>query len=112
PRDVAQFTRLVTTTAELRVPLLLLGKGVGRLPLSVDKISLSLFGETGGGWRPGVGSTDIAQYRDAGAELVLDVGVLLDTPLRVRGGGAQALTAGLGAARGDWRGYITVGSSF
>jgi hypothetical protein len=112
PRGIAQFTRLVTTTAELRVPLFLVGKGVGRLPLSVDKISFSIFGETGGGWRPGVGSTDIAQYRDAGAELVLDVGILLDTPLRVRVGAAQALTTGLGAAQGDWRGYITVGSSF
>jgi hypothetical protein len=112
PRDVARFTRAVTTVAELRIPLFLIGKAVGRLPLAVDKVSFTVFGETGGGWRSETGSHSVTRYRDVGGELVLDLGLNLDTPIRVRIGGAQALTAGLGAQRGDWRGYVALGSSF
>src|SRR6185503_11309781 len=111
PRDVARFTRAVTTVAELRIPLFLIGKAVGRLPLAVDKVSFTVFGEAGGGWRSETGSHSVTRYRDVGGELVLDLGLNLDTPLRVRIGGAQALTAGLGAQRGDWRGYVALGSS-
>jgi hypothetical protein len=112
PRDVARFTRAVTGVAELRIPLFLIGRAAGRLPLVVDKVSFTVFGEAGGGWRSESGSRDLTRYRDIGAELVLDLGLNLDTPMRVRIGGARALTSGLGAAQGDWRGYVAWGSSF
>jgi hypothetical protein len=112
PRDVARFTRAVTGVAEVRIPLFLMGKAVWKLPLAVDKVSLTVFGELGGGWRRESGPRAVDQYRDVGAELVLDLGLNLDAPVRVRVGAAQALTAGLGASQGEWRGYLALGSSF
>jgi hypothetical protein len=98
-------------TVEVRVPLFLIGKAVWKLPLSVNRVSLSVFGETGGGWQRGA-TPSITQYGDAGAELVVDVGFNLDLPLRIRLGAAQALVSGLGANKGDWRGYLALGSAF
>jgi hypothetical protein len=111
PPGPSVSTRVVVGSAELRVPLLLIGKAVWKLPLSVNRISLTLFGETGGGWQKGT-TPRPSQYRDAGLELVTDVGINLDLPLRVRLGAAQALVSGLGANKGDWRGYAALGSSF
>ena len=111
PPGSSRFTRVVVGTAELRIPLFLIGRAVWKLPLAVDRISFSIFGETGGGWT--VSSTaQPTQYRDAGGELVFDVGLDLDIPLRVRLGAAQALVAGLGANQGDWRWDVALGSSF
>ena len=74
-------------------------------------MSLTVFGETGGGWAAG-GPIQPTQFRDAGAELVTDLGLNLDVPFRVRVGAAKALTAGLGANKGAWRWYAALGSSF
>ena len=112
PRDASRFTRVVVGAAEVRIPLFLIGRAVGKLPLAVDKVSLSLFGETGVGWRAEAGSRRLDQYRDIGAELVVDVGLNLDAPFRFRFGAARALTSGLGANRGDWRAYVALGSAF
>ena len=112
PRDAARFTRALTSAAELRIPLFLIGKAVWKLPLVVDKVSVTAFGEAGGGWRAETGPRGAARFRDIGAELVLDMGLNLDLPVRVRLGAAQALTPGLGSAKGDWRGYVAVGSAF
>ncbi len=111
PPGASLYTRAVASVAELRIPLFLMGKGVWRLPLSVDRMSVSFFGEAGGGWQ-GSGPRRIAQYQDAGAELLLDLGLNLDVPIRLRVGAAQALTTGLGANKGEWRGYVAVGSAF
>ncbi|MBI4502722.1 MAG: PD40 domain-containing protein [Gemmatimonadetes bacterium] len=111
PPGGSQFTRVVVGSVELRVPLFLTGKAVWKLPLAVDRVSFSVFGETGGGWTTSSPARP-TQYRDAGAELVIDVGLDLDVPLRVRLGGAQALATGLGANKGDWRWYVALGSSF
>jgi len=37
--------RAATASMEYRMPLALIGKGVGHLPLGADKVSLSLFGD-------------------------------------------------------------------
>ncbi len=111
PPGSSVYTRAVAGVAELRIPLFLIGKAVGRLPLSLDRVSLSIYGEAAGGWT-GAGPKQLARYRDAGAELVTDLGINLDAPLRVRVGAAQALSDGLGANKGDWRAYVALGSAF
>jgi hypothetical protein len=105
------FTRVATGTVELRVPIVLVAKGMTPLPILLDRLSIGLFGEVGGGWRAGEPPTPTA-LRDVGAELVTDLGVFLDYPLRVRGGVAIPLTDGLGASRGEPRGYVAFGQSF
>jgi hypothetical protein len=105
------FTRVGAGAAELRIPLFLLSKGVWHLPVMLDRVSLSLFAEAGGGWIEGT-PANLAQFRDVGGELVVDLGVAYDVPLRVRLGVAVPLAGGLGAARGDPRYYVTFGPSF
>lgn len=116
PRSTVGFTRVVVGAGELRVPLFLIAKGVPKLPLALDRVSLSLFGETGGGWG-GAGPVNLTRFRDVGAELVTDWGVNYDTPLRVRGGVALGLTqwgltAGRALAPGAMRWYVALGSAF
>ncbi|MBI4421967.1 MAG: PD40 domain-containing protein [Gemmatimonadetes bacterium] len=112
PRAGSRFTRVVVGAAELRVPLFLIGKGIWKLPLGVDRISVTGFGEIGGGWRRDSGSRNITQFRDVGAELVADLALNGDSPLRLRLGAARALADGLGATVGSSRAYVAIGSSF
>jgi hypothetical protein len=97
--------------AELRIPLFLVAKGVPLLPLAIDKVSLSLFGETGGAWDPG-DAVDITRFRDVGAELVTDWGLNYDTPLRLRVGVARGLTTWTDGSPGGTRWYVALGSAF
>lgn len=99
------FTRAVVGVAELRIPIALPAKGVPKLPLFLDKISLNLFGEIGNGWNEG-GAADLTALRDAGAEMAVDLGLGAGFALRVRVGGAVAFAEGLGVARGDHRYYV------
>ncbi len=73
PSNRLRFTRVVTAVVEARVPLLLLGRGIWKLPVALDRVSLSVFGEIGGGWQAGDVSRPTA-FRAAGAELVVDFG--------------------------------------
>lgn len=110
PRGGA-YTRAVVGAAELRVPLLLVSQGIWQLPVVLDRVSLAAFWEAGGGWEAGDPAAPTA-LQDVGAELVFDLGVSYDTPLRVRLGGAVPLRDGLGVGRGDARFYIAFGSAF
>ena len=111
PGTGSAYERAVSATVELRIPLLLVGRGIWELPMSIDRISASLFAETGGGWNAGDPVRPTA-YRDVGAEAVFDLGVAYDQRLRVRAGVAVPLTDGLGVQRGDLRGYVAIGPSF
>jgi hypothetical protein len=111
PPSGSRFTRAFVSTAEVRVPLFLIGKAIWRLPLALDRVSLAAFGEAGGGWTMATAAKP-TQLRDAGAELVLDLGVGPDFPVRARVGGAEALTSGLGVNKGAWRSYVAIGSAF
>jgi hypothetical protein len=84
-------TRAATVTLEYRLPLALVGKAIGHLPLGVDRFSLALFGDAGDAWDAGQ-RPRLRRLRSAGAELVSDVRVSYDFPLRLRLGVAQPAT--------------------
>ncbi len=83
--------RAATATVEYRVPLALVGKSLGHLPFGGDKFSLAVFGDLGDAWNPGA-PAQLHRLRSFGAELVGDVTVSYDLPLRVRVGVAQPAT--------------------
>jgi hypothetical protein len=83
--------RAATLTAEYRVPLALIGRSLGHLPLGADKLAFSVFGDLGDAWDPGEPAR-LHRLRSAGAELVGDLTISYDLPLRVRVGVAQPAT--------------------
>jgi len=103
-------TRVAVGAVELRVPLALVGRGLWKLPVLVDRLSMSVFGEAGGGWVAGMAAE--LPYRDVGAELVLDLGFMYDFAVRLRSGIGVPLADGLGVSRGNPRIYVTAGSAF
>lgn len=103
-------TRAAVGVVELRIPLLLVGRGVWKTPFMIDRVSAAVFGEIGGGWDRGTDAS--LPYRDVGAELVTDIGAMYDFPLRVRAGVGIPLTDGLGVQRGHAHVYVTAGSAF
>ncbi|GBD31251.1 Protein TolB [bacterium HR33] len=105
------FTRVFAGTVELRVPVALVAEGIWELPLGLDRLSVTLFGDAGGGWRSGEPMRPFA-LKSLGGELVLDLAVTYDVPVRMRVGAATPLSAGLGSAPGEVRWYLTFGSSF
>ncbi len=110
-RGSERFTRAFVGVLELRVPVAAVGRGVPKLPLLLDRVSLAAFGEIGGGWNAGE-AVALSSYRDVGGEIVIDTGVGNVVSLRLRAGAAVALTDGLGQSRGDGRLYLTAGSAF
>ena len=83
--------RAATLTAEYRVPLALVGRSLGHLPLGADKLAFALFGDLGDAWDPGERAR-LHRLRSVGAELIGDMTVSYDLPLRVRVGVAQPAT--------------------
>ena len=80
--------RAATLTAEYRVPLALVGRLLGHLPLGADKFGLAVFGDLGDAWDAGE-DPRLHRLRSFGAELIGDITVNYDLPLRVRVGVAQ-----------------------
>jgi outer membrane protein assembly factor BamA len=91
PSGAARGRRAATATVEYRVPLALIGKSLGHLPFGADKVAFAVFGDIGGAWDPGE-SARLNQLRSFGAELVADVTVSYDLPLRLRLGVARPAT--------------------
>ena len=83
--------RAATLTAEYRMPLALLGHSLGHLPLGADKLALAIFGDVGDAWDAGERAR-LHRLRAFGAELIGDLTVSYDLPLRVRCGVAQPAT--------------------
>lgn len=112
-RRGGRTTRAMVSVAELRVPLLAVGQSLGKIPLALDRLSLTAFAETGGGWNAAE-RAQLTELWDVGAELVADVAVFYDTALRVRGGVGVPLTPNedVGTEVGDPRIYVTFGTSF
>jgi len=101
--------RVITATLEHRMPLALVGRGLPWfLPAQLDRLSAAAWLDfattwnqtaSGPGWGP-------SSHAPPGAELVSDLGVGYDFPLRLRWGVARRLDVPAATA------YLTVGSSF
>ena len=83
--------RAATLTAEYRMPLALLGRAIGHLPIGADKLAFAVFGDVGDAWDVGERAR-LNRLRSVGAELIGDMTVNYDVPLRVRLGVAQPAT--------------------
>jgi len=91
PAGALHGRRAATFTAEYRVPLALVGRLVGHLPVGVDKFAFAVFGDLGDTWNPGEPAR-LHRLRSMGLELVGDLTISYDLPLRVRLGVAQPVT--------------------
>jgi hypothetical protein len=91
PAGTLHGRRAATLTAEYRMPLALVGRLLGHLPIGADKFAFSVFGDLGDTWNPGEPAR-LHRLRSVGVELVGDLTVSYDLPLRVRIGVAQPAT--------------------
>ncbi len=103
--------RAAAGSVEYRMPLALVGRALGHLPLGVDKVCLNLFADAGDAWEPGT-SPRLTRLRSAGLELAGRMTVSYDFPLSVRLGVAQPLADPPSGAprRPQW--YAALASDF
>ncbi len=113
--------RAVSGSLEYRFPIAAPGRGVGWVPLFLDRVSGDLFGDAGRAYCPAA-AVSTAQACEpqfvgtpwigsVGAELNLDTGFQRDFPFRFRLGLAQRVAKGRFKA-GSPSFYVTAGSSF
>jgi hypothetical protein len=116
--------RAFAASAEQRLPLLLIGRGLGLFPLGLDRVSLSLFADGGatdvpvGHICPGdlVPPGPVPPTRpcgvlvSAGGEISLDLQVAYDSPLRLRIGAAAPIKTPSGVLTEPF--YLSIGASF
>jgi hypothetical protein len=88
PSGALRGRRAATVSAEYRVPLALVGRSLGHLPLGADKLAFAVFGDVGDAWNTGE-TPRLHRLRSVGAELIGDLTVSYDLPLRIRLGVAQ-----------------------
>jgi hypothetical protein len=74
---------------EYRAPLLLPGRGLGTLPLFLDRVSLSVFGDVGAAWCPGTFLTRPAPSASLCTRSDIDNGFALLTPQAIASAGAE-----------------------
>jgi hemolysin activation/secretion protein len=103
--------RAVAATLELRVPLALVGRSLGHLPIGVDRLSLAVFADGGDAWDGGAVPRPL-RLRSTGAELVGDLTAPYDFPLRARLGVALPLTQPPAGGARAARGYAVLGADF
>jgi hypothetical protein len=103
--------RAATGALELRLPLALVGRSLGHLPVGVDKVSFHLFSDAGDAWGPGA-RPRLARLWSAGAELAADVTESYDLALSFRLGLAEPLTAPPGGQSRRPRVYVAFASDF
>ena len=110
PVDALLGRSAASGSVELRLPLALVGRGLGLLPVFLDRMSLALFADAGAAWFPR-GFTSLlpgyASIGSFGAELAVDFGALYGTALRFRLGAAMPLEAGAAPSA-----YVAFGPSF
>ena len=113
PPGSAVGRRAVAASVEQRLPLALVGRGLGLVPGALDRVSAALFADVGVAWSPAEWTVRFAGLPasraliSAGAEVAADLGVLYDFPVRLRVGAAQRLHGGSGAGV-----FAAVGAAF
>jgi hypothetical protein len=103
--------RAATASAEYRIPLALVGRALGHLPVGADKLWLNLFADAGDAWAPGA-SPRLTRLRAAGLELAGDLAVSYDFLLTVRLGVAAPLADPPSGAARRPRVYVALASDF
>jgi hypothetical protein len=89
----------------------MVARGVPKLPLFLDRLSINLFGEVGNGWIDG-DAVDLAMMHDVGAELDVKLGLGAGFSVNARLGAAVALTDWLDTSSGSDRYYVAFGRAF
>lgn len=119
PSGSERGIRAVTASAEYRVPLALVGRGLGLLPVFLDRASVSAFADAGRATCPASatvvcpGSAGRAPtLASVGAELDLDTALQYDAPYRLRLGVAHPVAGAAYARVRRVSVYLTLGGSF
>lgn len=120
PQGAQTGTRAVSATAEYRFPLALVERGVGVLPVFLDRLWGDVFADGGSAWCPGVcergflgGAGELDPIYSVGAELGADLTVGYFAGLVLRGGVAVPLReARDGTGRPGPELYLRFGRSF
>jgi len=125
PAVGTRFTRAAIGALELRVPVALVAKAIWKLPMGLDRVSVTGFAEAGRGWRvapPGSSpctallasgrEVNACALRDVGGEVVVDAAIPQDIGFRLRVGVGVPLVSGLLTPRGNARWYVAFGTPF
>jgi hypothetical protein len=114
--------RAYSAAVEYRAPLAAPSRGFRFIPVFVDRMSLTLFGETGRAFCPAGADTTSGfcstrnignpAMTSAGAELNIDTGLQLDVQTRLRLGLAFPLINRERLGASTAQAYVTFGSSF
>lgn len=102
-----------SATVEWRVPVAMVGRGLGLTPGSLDRVSVAAFADGAVAWSPAFWTAALpglparTVLASAGLEAAVDLGVLYDYPVRLRLGAARRLHPRRGGA-----GYLAIGASF
>lgn len=114
--------RALSASAEYRAPLGVLARGMGLLPLFLDRFSLSTFADAGRAWCPSNSAQRVAALCEspnvrggwlasAGTELNVDLALQYDVPYRLRIGVAKPFAAPRELSRRTAF-YVTLGAYF
>jgi hypothetical protein len=101
--------RAATATAELRLPLALVSRSLGHLPVGLDRLWVSAFVDAGDAWTAGW-TPHLTHLLSAGGELVADLRASYDWPLRARVGYAHPNGTQPIATTPRW--YAALGADF
>ncbi|HYK82003.1 MAG TPA: hypothetical protein VEU55_02575 [Gemmatimonadales bacterium] len=104
-------TRVATGTVEYRLPLALIGRALGHLPLGADRVWLNVFADAGDAWTPRV-APRLTRLRSSGLELASSVAVNYDLLLALRLGLAAPLAAPPSGRPRRPRVYVAFASDF
>jgi WD40-like Beta Propeller Repeat len=109
--DELSGARAASGSVEYRVPLALIGRALGHLPLGADKLWLNVFADAGDAWAPGA-APRFTRLRATGAELAADVAVSYDVLLALRLGVATPLADPPSGAARRPQVYVALASDF
>lgn len=111
--EASRYGRVAwSASAEYRFPLALVNRGLGTVPLHLDRVTGALFADAGNAWGPELGVRGYQNPRrptlaSVGAEVTSQVLAFWVSPLRVRAGVGVPLVEGDGA-----RFYVRLGLAF